>query len=196
MIEANEVITLDSTKSIFNQLDESIQKSQIGNYIKDDIRKKENIRIGMLAPDFKAVDINQQIVTLTQFKNKNIVLLDFWASWCVPCQQEIPFLKDLYKKYHSQGLEIVAVSDDEDRNKWLSAIKRDTTEMWFHIPIAEKYSLGPNYYTNDDICSNYFVQSIPVTMLIDKDGKIVGRWVGQSKDNNEQLENKLETLLR
>lgn len=196
MIEGNEVISLDSLKLIFNRLDITIQNSKIGNVIKEHIRKKENIQIGMLAPDFKAIDINQQTITLNQFKNKNVVLLDFWASWCVPCREDIPFLKDRYKKYHSKGLEIVAVSVDLERNAWLSAIKQDSTEIWFHIPVAEKYALGPDYLTNDDINKNYFVQLIPAKILIDKDGKIVGRWVGGSKDNTDSLENKLDSLLR
>ena len=196
MIEGNELITLDSLKLIFNRLDITIQNSKIGNVIMENIRKKENIQIGMLAPDFKAIDINQQTITLNQFKNKNVVLLDFWASWCVSCREDIPFLKERYKKYHSKGLEIVAVSVDLERNAWLSAIKQDSTEKWFHIPVAEKYALGPDYITIDDIYKNYFVQLIPAKILIDKDGKIVGRWVGGSKDNTESLENKLDSLLR
>ena len=196
ILEANEEITLDSLKSMFYRLDITIQNSKYGMIIREHIRKKENIRIGMLAPDFKATDMNQKKITLNQFKDKNVVLLDFWASWCVPCRKEIPFLKDIFNKFRSKGLEIIAVSVDMERNAWLSAIKQDSTEMWFHIPVAEKYSLGPEHISNDDIYYNYFVQSIPVKILIDKDGRIAGRWVGASKDDAELLENELKSLLR
>jgi peroxiredoxin len=174
----------------------AIRNSRYGKDIGEHIRKKGNTQIGMSAPDFKATDINQQTITLNQFKNKNVVLLDFWASTCVPCRKNIPFLKEIYYKYHSKGLEIVAVTVDEDRNAWLSAIKHDSTEMWFHIPVAEQYAKGPDFVTNDDIDKNYFIQGIPVTMLIDKYGKIAGRWDGETLDNNELLENKLNSLLR
>jgi peroxiredoxin len=154
----------------------------------------ENIKIGAFAPDFKALDINNQIVTLSQFKSKNIVILDFWASWCVPCRNSIPFLKNLYNKYNFDGLEIIAVSQDLDKDAWLSAIEQDSTESWYHIPIAEKYSQGPKYFTKEDIYSNYFIQAIPVTILINYDGKIIGRWMGESRENEEQLERKLKEL--
>ena len=178
MIESNEVVTLDSLKFLFEHLDKSIKNSTYGTLIKDHIRKKENIQVGRSAPKIKAIDINQQIVTLSQFRNNSVVLLDFWASWCIPCRQETNTLKDLYSRYHSKGFEIVRVSKDEDRDSWLSAIKNDSTEMWYHIPIAEKYALGPDFFTNDDIYSNYFVQAIPASLLIDKEGRIIGRWVG------------------
>lgn len=154
----------------------------------------ENILIGAQAPDFKAIDLNQQIVTLSQFKGKSVVLLDFWASWCVPCRESIPHLKALYNKYHSKGLEVVAVSEDTKRKAWIDAVNQDSTGMWFHIPIAEQFAKGPDYITNDDIYKNYFVQAIPVTMVIDKNGKIVGRLVSKSKENEESLDKLLAQI--
>ena len=68
------------------------------------IRKKENIRIGAQAPDFKATDINQQTLTLSQFKGKSVVLLDFWASWCVPCRESLPHLKTIYENIIQKDL--------------------------------------------------------------------------------------------
>jgi len=188
MLNANEVISIDSAKSIFNGLDNSLKKSSYGKQILEDIRKKENIRIGAQAPDFKAIDLNQQTVTLSQFKGKNVVLLDFWASWCMPCRESIPHLKTLYNKYHSKGFEIIAVSEDENRKAWIDAVNKDSTGMWVHIPIAEQFAKGPDFLTNDDIYKNYFVQAIPVTMVIDKNGKIISRLVSKSKENEESLD--------
>ena len=194
MLEGNEVISLDYAKSIFNGLDNSLKKSRYGKYIIEDIRKKENILIGDLAPDFKAIDLNQQIVTLSQFKGKSVVLLDFWASWCVPCRESIPHLKTLYNKYHSKGFEIIAVSEDENRKAWIDAVNKDSTGMWVHIPIAEQFAKGPDFITNDDIYKNYFVQAIPVTMVIDKNGKIISRLVSKSKENEESLDKLLAQI--
>jgi len=196
MLEANEVIGLDTLISLFDGLDLAIQNSLYGNRINDHIRLKEKNRIGNVAPEFKALDIHGQTLSLSQFKNNSIVLLDFWASWCVPCREEIKFLKVLYEKYHSQGLEIVGISQDRDKEAWLSAIKQDGIDIWHHIHIAEKYEQGPDYYTNDDVITNYFVQGIPVTMLIDQDGRIVGKWVGASEENERILEEKVRALIK
>jgi peroxiredoxin len=194
MLNANEVISIDSAKSIFNGLDNSLKKSSYGKRILEDLRKKENISIGAQAPDFKAIDLNQRTVTLSQFKGKSVVLLDFWASWCVPCRESIPNLKTLYKKYHSKGFELIAVSEDENRKAWIDAVNQDSTSMWFHIPIAEQFAKGPDYITNDDVYKNYFVQAIPATMIIDKNGKIIYRHVGYSKESEESLDKQLSEI--
>ncbi|MCX6262854.1 MAG: TlpA disulfide reductase family protein [Bacteroidia bacterium] len=191
---AGDKISLDSAKSFLNGLDNTLKKSIYGKTIAEDIRKKENNIIGAQAPDFKATDLNQQTVTLSQFKGKGVVLLDFWASWCVPCRQSIPYLKKVYNKYHSKGFEVIAVSLDMNREKWIEAVQQDSTGMWYHIPIAEKYADGPKYFTENDIYQNYFVEAIPIQILIDKDGKIIKRLMGESKENEESLDKMLIEL--
>jgi peroxiredoxin len=192
-LESREIISLDSLKSIFNGLDNSLRKSHRAKYITEDIRKKENVSIGNQAPDFKATGFNQQIITLSQFKGKSVVLLDFWASWCVPCRQSIPHLKTIYNKYHSKGLEVIAVSVDENRKAWIEAVKQDSTDMWHHILVAEKWPNGP--WTNDDIFQNYYYRAIPEQFIIDKNGKIIDRTLGYSKENEESLDSLLSQIL-
>jgi len=192
MLGSNEKISLDSTKSIFNGLDNSLKESSYGNNIIEVIRKKENILVGAQAPDFKATDLNQQTLTLSQFKGERFVLLDFWASWCVPCRESIPHLKTIYKKYYSKGLDIIAVSTDESRKAWIEAVKQNSTGMWYHILIAEKWPNGP--ITNDDIFQNYYNTAIPEQILIDKSGKIIYRHVGYSKESEESLDGLLSKV--
>jgi thiol-disulfide isomerase/thioredoxin len=110
------------------------------------------MRIGNLAPDFKATTLNQKDIVLSQFKASSVVLLDFWASWCVPCRQSIPYLKVVYHKYHTKGLSRIAVSVDEDRKKWIDAVNQDSTNMWYHISPAAKWPKGP--WTHSDIIQN------------------------------------------
>ena len=181
-----DVISLDSTKTIFNGLANSLKESSYGKNLIEDMRKKENILVGAQAPDFKATDLNQQTITLSQFKGESFVLFDFWASWCVPCRESLPHLRTIYNKYHPKGFDIIAVSTDESRKAWIEAVKQNSTEMWYHILIAEKWPKGP--ITNDDIFQNYYNTAIPEQILIDKNGKIIYRHVGYSKESEESLD--------
>jgi len=192
MLGGNEIISLDSTKSIFNGLDNSLKKSRYGKNIIENIRKKENILLGAQAPDFKATDLHQQTVTLSQFKGESVVLLDFWASWCVPCRQSLPHLRTIYNKYHSKGFDIIAISTDESRKAWIEAVKKDSTDMWYQILIAEKWPNGP--ITNNDIFQNYYYTAIPEYILIDKNGRIIHRSVGYSKENEESIDRQLSEI--
>jgi peroxiredoxin len=194
MLGGREVISLDSTKSIFNGLDNSLKESSYGKNIRDNIRKKENVMLGAQAPDFKATDLNQQNVSLSQFKGGSIVLIDFWASWCVPCSESLPHLRTIYDKYHSKGFDIIAVSTDTNRKSWIDAVKQNKTEMWYHILIAEKWPNGP--LTNDDIFQNYYNTAIPEQILIDKNGKIIYRHVGYSKESEKSLDQVLSQIIQ
>ena len=99
----------------------------------------------------------------------------------------------IFEKYHSKGLEVIAVSVDEDRKAWIEAVKQDNTDMWYHILIADKWPNGP--ITADDIYQNYYYKGIPEQFLIDKNGKIIDRIGGYSKENEVSLDRQLSQLL-
>ena len=92
------------------------------------------------------------------------VLLDFWASWCGPCIGSMPMMKDIHNAYASRGLQIIGISFDSERDKWLSAIKRHELP-WLHLSDLKGWeSVGSDAYG---------IRAIPETILIDPDGKIV-----------------------
>ena len=97
---------------------------------------------------------------------KQLILLDFWASWCIPCIQEIPLLKKLQEKYEHQGLQIVGVSVDSDREKWKRALDK-------HQPAGIQISELKGWESTSRV--DYGVQAIPFTVLIDASGKIIAR---------------------
>lgn len=117
--------------------------------------------------------------TLAQYVQKSkVVLLDFWASWCTPCMNEVPNLKAAYNKFKSKGFEIVSVSVDEETDDWIKAVK-DNGMNWVQLWNGEDM---PN-----SAAVKYSITAIPSTFLIDADGTIIGRNL-RDKELEEALE--------
>ena len=96
-------------------------------------------------------------------KNK-ITILDFWASWCQPCMREMPFMKELYAKYHSKGLGIVGISLDTEREAWQQAISRLGIE-WPQVSDLLGWDSKP--------AREFEVNSIPHIIIVDYSGDII-----------------------
>ena len=119
-------------------------------------------------------------VSLSQYVEKNkIVLLDFWASWCAPCMNEVPNLKAAYNKFKSKGFEIVSVSVDDGTDEWIEAVK-DNGMNWVQLWNGEEDLANT-------AASKYSITAIPATFLIDADGTIIGRNL-RDKELEEALE--------
>lgn len=111
-----------------------------------------------------------------------VILIDFWASWCGPCIQEIPVLTGLQEKYKDKGFMIFGVSLDTDREAWVEAVKKHNTS-WIQISDLRGFD-GP-------ITKNYGINAIPFLILLDKDGTIILRNL-----RGEFLEKALEEALK
>jgi len=192
-LTADKKLSLDSLKSLFHALDTTLQKSRAARRVVGAIRQMENIMPGRSASDFNATDINNQKVTLSQFRNKNIVLIDFWASWCYPCRQSLEHLGELYNKYHSDGLEIVAVTCFEsDLNTWSAAINQYNMSKWHNV--VSLYRSGKTI--NEDFILDFPVLPLPRTILIDRNGIVAGTWQGKAKDNEDSIDELLAQLIK
>ncbi len=113
--------------------------------------------------DFTATDINGNRVSLSDYKGK-VVLLDFWASWCSPCEREIPNMKEAYEKYRGKGFEIIGVSLDHDQESLNEFLKANDVD-WVQI------FTGHGWET--PIAIHYSVKAIPEPWLIGKDGHLI-----------------------
>ena len=192
MDEMNEFI--DTISNSYNLLDKSVQNIFLGKFLKSTIDKKINNKIGTIAPDFSEPNIDNKIATLSDFRGKSIVLLDFWASWCGPCRKGFKILKPLFNKYHKKGFEIIAIDSDwrGDKKSWKEAIIKDSISEWYHIPMVISTT---SFIKDEGVFAKYYVQAIPRKILIDKNGIIVGNWMGTDDEIEKQLTDKIEELL-
>ena len=135
-------------------------------------------RVGDNAYDFTRTDASGNRVRLSDYRGDKYVLLDFWASWCGPCMREVPKVKQLLADYGSKGLQVIGISCDEDRNKWLQAIKTNGLTSYPHVLAAEPSDDTGTLLFDDqkDLAALYDIASIPKFVLIDKDGKIIACW--------------------
>ena len=118
---------------------------------------------GSLAPEFAQPDSTGNLVKLSDFRGK-VVLLDFWASWCVPCRQENPNLVKAYRKFKDRGFEIFSISADNNKTAWIGAIMQDNMQ-WKHASDLKA--------SDNAAVKLYQVETIPQNFLIGRDGRII-----------------------
>lgn len=135
-----------------------------GKYIFSKIEGAKAVAINKIAPLFSNVN-ESKTINLQDFRGK-YVLLDFWASWCVPCRQEHPEFIRIYQKYQAKNFEIVSVSIDEDKTAWLNASKDDKI-IWTNVLDAKGQV--------NEIAVKYGVQAIPANFLLNPQGIIVAK---------------------
>ena len=150
--------------------------------IAEHLQVMKKVAVGQKFTDFEMPDMKGEVHKLSDYVGKgNVTLVDFWASWCGPCMQEMPNLKKAYEKYHKKGFEIVGISLDSDKAAWEAAVK-DKQLNWIHLSDLNAWQSAGG--------ALYGVRSIPNTFLMDKDGKIVGHNL-----SGEELEKKLDELM-
>lgn len=162
---------------VYNNSSKEIQESESGKKMVEKLKYFKQSMVGSLAPNLSGIDINGKNISLINYREKKFVLIDFWASWCEPCREEIPFIKTVGKKYQ-EYLEIIAISDDKDISKMIEAINKEGIEEWKH------YSIEQN---NSSARKDYFVNGIPHKVLIDLNGKIIGKWKGSGELNKKEI---------
>lgn len=144
--------------------------------MEDKIAKANSLKPGMPVPVISYPDKNGVMQGLEQYKGK-YVLIDFWASWCGPCRQAIPKVKELYEKYKGKDFDIVSVSIDDSKKAWAKAMEEEGMP-WQQLLSPDKNAT----------MKNFLFSGIPTIYLIDKQGKIVSKYTGFSSESAKEIE--------
>src|SRR5699024_3502815 len=149
----------------YDQLAEHLKHTDQGNVIEDRISKKRQVVPGMKAIDFSMEDNTGRVVSLSSFSGK-YVLLDFWASWCIPCREEHPNLIQTYQRFKDREFTILSVSIDTDKESWVNAISKDKL-LWTQVSdlMGDKSS----------VYLRYGITSIPANFLIGPTGQVIAK---------------------
>ena len=127
-------------------------------------RNFNNGALNSEAPNITLPTPQGDTISLTSTRG-SVVLLDFWASWCVPCRQENPNLVKAYNTYSRQGFQIYQVSLDRTKEAWIKGIEDDKLGRWIHVSDVQ--------YWNSSVVKLYNIQAIPTNYLLDKEGRVI-----------------------
>lgn len=167
--------------TVYDALDQPTKESYYGKKLADIKEQMKTTAIGAFAPDFSLPNAEGKLISLSTYKGK-ITLIDFWASWCGPCRAENPNVVKAYQKYHEKGFEILGVSLDDKKEKWLQAIQSDQLN-WAHVSDLKGWESSIN--------ATYGISSIPANYLLDTEGRILAKNL-----RGDKLQQKLGELFK
>lgn len=178
---------LERDAQLIQKIESDIAKSNPGykplinilNQKREALDNEKKVAIGSPAPLFEYSTPDGKLLGPASFKGK-ILLIDFWASWCGPCRQEIPHLKEIYKKYKDRGVEFLSVSIDKGKAEWEKALNDENMD-WPQI-------LTPN--AGREVMNLYQFSGIPFIILLDREGRIVAKYL-----RGDSTEKEIDKLL-
>lgn len=137
------------------------------------------------APAFTLRNTDGDNVSLSDFEG-NVVLVDFWATWCGPCKQELPHLQEMVDELGDQGLTVLAISTDDARDK--AKVKPYIRRSGFTMPVL--------YDTQSEVLTAYNpAKTLPFLVVVGRDGQIAGVHSGYNPGDEVALREEVEALL-
>ena len=162
-----ELIDNSNRSRLIEQLPEEMRSRPAIKKLQEQIDKANKTSVGNIIPNFsQPAPDGTTVDIMTEVGKNKVTIIDFWASWCGPCRQEMPFMLDLYHQYKDQGLGIVGVSLDSNTDAWQQAIAALKLE-WPQMSDLKGWENAAAQLFN--------IQSIPHTIVVDQQGKILQR---------------------
>lgn len=152
--------------------------------VRGDSEAPGRVEVGLPAPAYQSVSISGDTVSLASLRDK-VVLLNVWATWCHPCRDEIPELREVHTRYAGRGLELVGVSVDAQGNE--DAIREFMKEFRMNYPVW----LDPD----ERVTNQFLVVGVPATFLIDRKGVLRWRKTGPIQPGDTSLVRAIESAL-
>lgn len=153
----------EDLKLIFQKIDTVAQNFILINNLKEILYPREKIGVGEFITDFELPNENNVLINTESYRG-NILIIDFWASWCAPCRKKLPQLTKLYEKVKSHNVKILSVSLDSDRLKWIKAIQKENMK-WDNVLENGEF--------NGEVVKTFGVKAIPSIFLIDDKGILI-----------------------
>jgi peroxiredoxin len=160
-------LTINQLENLYSDLTPQIKNLGYVKNIPAKINARKKSSIGNIAPEFTATDISGKQFRLSDFRG-SYVLLEFWASWCVPCREDNVHLKKVYDLYKDRGFVVIGISLDDKKEKWVRAIMEDKLP-WIHTSELNAFE--------NKLAKLYGVQPIPDNFLLNPQGEIIARQV-------------------
>ena len=138
---------------------------------------------GQAAPDFALKSSSGDNVRLSEYRG-DVVMVNFWATWCGPCRQEMPLLDELYSRYERVGFSLLGVNIDDDSRKAMNMV----SELGVSFPVL--------FDARKEVSKLYKVEAMPVTVLIDREGTIRYVHHGYKPGYEDKYLDQIRSLLR
>ena len=171
----------DELEEVLTSLDPTVQQLEEYKYMYGIMEKQKNVAIGKPYLDFALETPEGEMLKVSEVHQGQVLLIDFWASWCGPCRRANPELVAMYADYHEKGFDILGVSLDSDRASWLKAIEDDKL-TWKQISDVKGWECEGSKL--------YGVPAIPHAVLLDREGIIIAKNL-----HGEELREAIESLL-
>ncbi len=171
----------EDLETALTSLDAPLHQMEEYQYMSEKLERMKAVAIGNPYTDFELPTPDGESLKVSEVHNGNVMLIDFWASWCGPCRRANPEVVAIYSEFKDQGFEILGVSLDKDAASWKKAIEDDKL-TWPQISDLE--------FWNSKGAELYGVPAIPHTVLVDRKGTIIAKNL-----HGDELREAIESLL-